>query len=443
MEAIPDAAAPEPKPSFFINRNFGLLWVGQAISDLGDVIYFVTLSLWIATVIAKDQPWAPAAVSGVLLAGALPTLTVGPFAGVFVDRWNKRLTMIRMDMIRAILILLLLPLTGLLPLPFMHEPLSVGWQIGSIYLVVIAASICGQFFNPARFTILTEILPEAQRARATAMEEISGSVVKIIGPFLAAPLLFVVGVQWALIVNALSFAVSFIAIMALRVPADAVVSVENKKEANFLRELKEGMSFYRESRLMMTLLISVLIVTLGTGALDALLVFFFQKNLNAPTSLFGTLPMAIGAGSVAGAILAALLVKRLGTARLFWLGLYLCGILLIIFARQNTLWPALLLLLLLGLPLGALNTSLGPLLMHVIPHDLMGRVISVFTTGQTLCNLISISLAGLLGTLFVGLHAQVLGMSFGTYDTIYVVVGLLFMLGAFYAMVNLRGLKVE
>ncbi len=153
--------------------------------------------------------------------------------------------------------------------------------------------------------------------------------------------------------------------------------------------------------------------------------------------------MAIGAGSVAGAILAALLVKRLGTARLFWLGLYLCGILLIIFARQNTLWPALLLLLLLGLPLGALNTSLGPLLMHVIPHDLMGRVISVFTTGQTLCNLISISLAGLLGTLFVGLHAQVLGMSFGTYDTIYVVVGLLFMLGAFYAMVNLRGLKVE
>ncbi len=231
--------------------------------------------------------------------------------------------------------------------------------------------------------------------------------------------------------------------MAVRVPADGVVSVENKERSNFLRELKEGMSFYRESRLMMTLLISVLIVTLGTGALDALLVFFFQKNLNAPTNLFGTLPMAIGAGSVAGAILAALLVKRLGTARLFWLSLYIVGILLILFARQNTLWPALILLLLVGLPLGALNTSLGPLLMHVIPHDLMGRVISVFTTGQTLCNLVSISLAGLLATLFVGLHARVLGMSFGTYDTIYVVVGLLFLLGAFYAMVNLRGLKME
>lgn len=443
MDATTDIAAPEPKPSFFINRNFGLLWIGQAISQLGDMIYFVTLSLWIATIIAKDQPWAPAAVSGVLLAGALPTLTIGPFAGVFVDRWNKRLTMIRMDMIRAILLLLLIPLTGLLPLPFVPEPLPVAWQIGSIYFIVFAASICGQFFEPARFTILSEILPEAQRARASAMEETSGSAVKIIGPFLAAPLLFVVGVHWALIVNALSFVVSFVAIIAVRIPANTVVSDENKEKSNFLRELKEGMTFYRESRLMMTLFISVLIVTLGTGALDALLVFFFQKNLNAPTNLFGTLPMAVGSGSVAGAILAALLVKRLGTSRVFWLSLYIVGILLIFFARQNTLWPALVLLLLVGLPLGALNTSLGPLLMHVIPHNMMGRVVSVFTTGQTLCNLISISLAGLLGTLFVGLHARVLGMTFGTYDTIYMVVGLLFMLGAFYAMVNLRGVKVD
>src|SRR5437660_6819850 len=130
MDTSTDIAAPEPKPSFFINRNFGLLWIGQAISQLGDMIYFITLSLWIATIIAKDQPWAPAAVSGVLLAWAIPTLTIGPFAGVFVDRWNKRRTMIRMDMIRAILILLLLPLTGLLPLPFVSEPLPVAWQIG-------------------------------------------------------------------------------------------------------------------------------------------------------------------------------------------------------------------------------------------------------------------------------------------------------------------------
>jgi len=72
----------------------------------------------------------------------------------------------------------------------------------------------------------------------------------------------------------------------------------------------------------------------------------------------------------------------------------------------------------------------------------MGRVVSVLETSQTLCNVISVSLAGVLGTLLAGLHASILGQVFGTYDTIYVVTGLLFLLGALYAMINLRGVKL-
>lgn len=56
METPTNVATPAPEPSFFINRNFSLLWIGQAISDLGDVIYLITLSLWIATIIARNQP---------------------------------------------------------------------------------------------------------------------------------------------------------------------------------------------------------------------------------------------------------------------------------------------------------------------------------------------------------------------------------------------------
>lgn len=431
-----------PRPPFFISRNFGLLWVGQAVSELGDMIYFVTLSLWIATIIARNQPWAPAAASGVLIAISLPALTLGPVAGVFVDRWEKRRTMVRMDILRALLILLLIPLTGLLPLPWEHGPLPVFWQIGSIYGVVLAASICGQFFAPARFTILSEILPAASQGQASAIEQTSSSMTKIIGPFLAAPLLFVLGVQWALLANALSFVISFLAILAIRVPRSSAEKEASAQDTGFFAEFGKGIRFYRESRFMLTLFVSVLIVTLGSGAMDALLVFFFQTNLHAPDRLFGVLPMAIGAGSVLGAISAAWLIHRLGSARLFWLTLYLIGLFLILFARQDSLWPALLFFFLTGLPLGAINTVLGPLLMHLIPHDIMGRVISVFTTSQTLCNLVSVSLAGLLGTLLAGLHVGLLGISFGTYDTIYVVTGLLFLLGALYAMLNLRGLQL-
>ncbi|EFH86224.1 MFS transporter [Ktedonobacter racemifer] len=217
---------------------------------------------------------------------------------------------------------------------------------------------------------------------------------------------------------------------------------DNVQAPDFLRELKEGIRFYRENHLMLTIFLSVLIATLGTGALDAILIFFFQRHTHASVSLFGTLPMAIGAGSIVGALLAGLLVRYLGSVRVYWLSLYITGIMFILFALQNTLCPALIFLFLVGLPLGALNTALGPLLMYIIPRHLMGRVESVFSTSQTLFSLTSISLSGLLATLFISFHANLLTFIFDIYDTIYIMASLLFILGALYAMLNLRGLKI-
>jgi hypothetical protein len=70
-ETLPD---PGHKRSFFINRNFALLWGGQAVSVIGDYVFQTMLVLWITTVEARGQSWAPLAVSGVLLAGSIPTL---------------------------------------------------------------------------------------------------------------------------------------------------------------------------------------------------------------------------------------------------------------------------------------------------------------------------------------------------------------------------------
>jgi hypothetical protein len=98
----------------FINRNFALLWWGQAISSIGDYVWDTALVLWIATTLANGQSWAPLAVSGAILAAAIPQIVVGPIAGVFVDRLDKRETMIAMTAIQALLAaLLIVPVTGL------------------------------------------------------------------------------------------------------------------------------------------------------------------------------------------------------------------------------------------------------------------------------------------------------------------------------------------
>src|SRR5690348_3162750 len=87
------------KPPFYINHNYALLFSGYAISIIGDVIFTTTLMLWVPLVIAKGQSWAPLALGGVTLATLLPTLLFGSLAGVFVDRWVKRTTMLRMDIL--------------------------------------------------------------------------------------------------------------------------------------------------------------------------------------------------------------------------------------------------------------------------------------------------------------------------------------------------------
>ena len=122
------------------NRNFLLLLGGQTISNVGDIIFDTSLTLWIATKVASGKPWAPLAVSGVLVAATIPVLVVGPAAGVFVDRWNKRKTMLLSDVMRAILVALLLPVTGVS---------SVEVQIVAIYTVVLLAGVGAQFFSPS------------------------------------------------------------------------------------------------------------------------------------------------------------------------------------------------------------------------------------------------------------------------------------------------------
>src|SRR5271155_2742470 len=195
-----------------INRDYTRLWYGQATSSLGDSVFGTTVVLWIVTVLAKGKPWAPAAVSTAVLAIGLAVLVIGPLAGVFVDRWDCRLTMLRTDQIRCAIVGLM---TALSFLPTRELPAGV-W-LGIICILLFALTAVGQFFGPARYTLIRDIVTgDADRARAAGIAQATGQVTSIAGPPLAAPLLFTVGLQWGLLFNALSYAVSFIFIRTIQ-----------------------------------------------------------------------------------------------------------------------------------------------------------------------------------------------------------------------------------
>lgn len=411
-----------------------LLWAAQGLSYIGDQIFDTTLVVWIASVLAKDQSWAPLAVSGVLIAVGIPTLVIGPLAGVFVDRADKRRMMIATDGVRAALIAFLLVSTGVVG--GFHPSVQV--QLASIYVVVFLTAAATQFFGPARISLVRDVVPEDARARAQSLSQVNASVSTIIGPPLAVPTLFVLGIQWALVANALSFVISLGLVALVRPPAQPADALP-AAAPSFIRELREGFHFAARNVVVRTLLVSLFIVMLGGGALNALDVFFVINNLATSANLYGFVGAAMGAGVLVGALLAGGLAGRIGLNRMYWMSLVSFGVFLLVYARLTSFVAALGLLFVVGFPQAAVNVAAAPILMGATPRELLGRVFSLVQPISSTASILSTAGAGFLATsVLADLHAQVGPVRIGTYDTIFSVAGLLILAGGVYAWNNLN-----
>ncbi len=414
-----------------INRNFALLWSGQAISILGDFVFTTTLVLWVAVIIGRGYAWAPLAVSGVLVASALPQLVLGPLAGVLVDRWDTRRTMIAADAARAALILLLLAVTWGLS----GGRGARGWLLGAVYAVVFLVNACDQFFRPAMFTLIGDVVDEPCQARAIGLGEVSVGLGTIVGPPLAAPVLLAFGVRWALLANALSFVISCATVLVIQAPAR--VSRPASARRTVRDEFLDGLRLVRRTPLLVTLVVASVVAMLGAGALNALAVFFVTRNLHAPAALYGILGAAQGVGAVVGAILAGVYAERLGLARVFATALVLLGALILVYARMTAVVPAALVLFAMGAPLAALSVASGPLILRVTPREFVGRVTSLLTPLMVLASLLSAAVAGYLdGVVLRGFHATIAGVAIGPIDTIFTVAGLLVVAAGLYAWIR-------
>jgi MFS family permease len=433
MDSSPPAAAPAAQVPLLINREYALLWGAGGISFIGDFVFDTTLILWIATRLAAGQSWAALAVGGLLLGVLVPSLILGPLAGVFVDRWDKRRTMLVMDALRAgvIFLLLLVPALG--------TRLPVAAQLGLVYTAVVLCTICAQFFGPARTALIGDVVTgEEARTKASALTQITIALAAVVGPPIAAPLFVGLGIQWALVINALSFAISFAAILAIRAP-EAARSVAQGERGNVRREFTDGIRFFFSSATLMTITITVVVAMAGAGSLNALDVFFATVNLHASPALYGWLSAAFGTGAIVGGIGASVLAGRIGPARMFWFGVLAAGFGLLIYSRLTSFLPAAILLGVLGIPLSGVNAALMPILLMVTPKTMIGRVTGVLEPLVSLASIASIAVAAILvSTVLHGFHRALGPFTLGPVDTIFSAAAILCVIAGIYAMLYLR-----
>jgi Na+/melibiose symporter-like transporter len=260
----------------------------------------------------------------------------------------------------------------------------------------------------------------------------------VIGPPIAAPLLITFGVQWALILNAASFAFSFICVHAISAPETAADDAAPR--AGFRAEFRTGIRFFAASRVLVTLAVGIVMAMLGLGAVNSLAVFFIPYNLHVTASWIGALAGAVGAGAIAGSLVAGAIARWIKPATLFWLSLIVEGLALVGLSRSTTLPAALAVTVLLGLGAGGLNAAYSPIILSATPAHLLGRVSAVLSPLQQLASIVSLVLAGVLAsTVLRGLHAVVAGIAFGPYDTVFAIAGLLFVIAGVASIAPLRG----
>jgi MFS family permease len=264
------------------HRDFAVLWLGMAVSLVGDGIFFVAVA-W-----ESYSLWnAPAALSIVGIGMTVPTVAFLLVGGVVSDRFDRRLVMVWADSLRAVAVATLAALVLMHALHF--------WQLVAL---VALYGIGTAFFTPAFEAIVPELVPSADLPAANSLDQLIRPIaLRLLGPILGG-VLIALGTGIAFALDAGSFAASLIAVLALR----RVPRLRPEVEVSTVSALKEGLQFVRRRVwLWGTLLSAAITYLVFLGPAEVLLPFVVKNDLHGSAGTLGLVLAAGGVGAVGGA----------------------------------------------------------------------------------------------------------------------------------------------
>lgn len=350
------------KKILLFNRNFSLLWIGALISQLGDKFYFIAIAWWILM-----KTHSPLTMGFFLAASLLPGLVLGPFAGVLIDRWNRKYVLVLSDIIRGFLVCIIAYLSYI-------ESLEV-WHL---FMSAIMVSITSAFFDPTTQAITPQIVPRKQLPRANAsMQMIQGSSM-ILGPILGATFVNFFGFTLVFSLNGISYLLSsfFGSLMKMQ-PMN-----QEKKEFNFWCEIKEGWGFLiRNTRVILIILI-IGIVHFFVGAFTVSAPFLANHLPGNHIQLLGYIEMMLGMGMFLASVFLQMRNKQRmkdSVLPLFTILFGLCFVAIGLFLRLDWQWisPYLILAFAVGAIIAYASVYWRSLLQIHVPTEMGGRIFSI------------------------------------------------------------------
>jgi MFS family permease len=367
------SAAPSPF-AVFRKRNFSLLWTGQFVETVGNALTSIAASIYVYRLTGSAL-----SVGLMLMATAAPSLLVGLFAGVFVDRYDRRRIMIAADVLRAILILLVPVLV----------PLDVIW----LYVIVLLISAVSRFFDPAYESILPEVASDEELAAANSLISISSFGSTAVGFAAAGWIASAADINWAFYANAFTYLFSAACVYLIRIPP--IRAEEDTSASAVVQNLRAGLRQLFHTPVLRGLFGVDAVISIAFGLWNTLLLPFAIIALSATEFEYGLQEALTSVGFVVGSLLMAKVFDRLQAGAWLAISFMGMGIVGMVYSGLVSVPLAIALVTLSGFFNAPSSVARRLLLQRNTPADMRGRVNSAFFVAGDICFLIGMGAAGL------------------------------------------------
>ncbi len=353
-------------------RNFFLLWLGQIISQFGDRLNQMVL---IAIVYART-PGSPFELAKFFSFTIIPSFFVSPIAGAFIDRWDKKRTMIVCDILRALVVLAV-------PLMFIDVKTAPSLPIYAAVFLIFAVSC---FFLPARLSIIPDLVSKEKLLMANSLFTVTGMIGAIFWFVVGGILVEMMKVRGGLYLNGLIYLCSAAAIIFItghkRKAAKPVGLAEIEKviKKSLVSEITDGLKYlkgHREARFAFRVLF---VMMAGAGAAYAVIIVFIQEAMGSVTRDLGLLGLFLGGGFFLGSVIYGRAGHRLSKHKTIFGCFITAGLAMLLFTMllkwtQSFLFASVMAMFL-GIFLAPVGISTNTMIHEMVVENMRGRIFS-------------------------------------------------------------------
>lgn len=374
--------------SLLLQRDFGLAWTGGLVSLLGSWALGIALPIHV-----YQLTHSAVSTAGVLAAYVVPGVLLGSVAGVFVDRWNRKTTLVVTNLLLA---------AGTLPLVLVNSEERV-WLV---YPLLFALSCIEQFSGPAENAFLPRLVQADELVAANSLNALNNSLARLGGPALGGALYAATGITGAVLADAASFAIAALLLGLVR--ASGAVEAAGDAAAAAMRrwrrvwhEWREGLQIVRRERAVAVVFAVTAITSVGEGIFGVMFVIWVKDVLERGALELGWLQTCQATGGLIGGAVGGYVGRRFAPERLFGLGLLAFGIFdLSLFDYPllfDGLWIGLGLMIFVGAPGVWSHAAQATILQTHVADAHRGRVFGSLATSSALMMLAATAIVGATG----------------------------------------------